>query len=714
MSDNSNFSGKTVTCTPTDDSTRGRIKRDRLGIFEIAYEKEESFLPSHEAVISVVDSISEHGTFALRLFKDVFSAAPMTFLLYLTANLWLSISSAISICLVKVGLNTVETWMTSGFSSSEATVEDFKYAVLYWLASASVSVVAARFIIGNDRTLDSAMKLLLYPQFAKTSLDLDLDTATGGNGFPDPSEFHRAYCKAWATMKTIILQLRAFVSISLQVGVLIILLNRPLPLLIAMTLGSCVLAIFLLKPINNFGGAGYAYWTKNRHYDRLIGLHQMIFNPWVYRDSMLKTVPEGYIYQEYKKEIETLGVQKYSEADFASTTSVLPPWYWEFSSTLLVDCFPALCSVALFWTPLTPSLLSESVLLQMTLINLKKSVDFMLLCQSSSFVTVLQKAMLCYRDLHITSTVAAGNCEYPDSEKSSNEGMNISFQNVSFTYPGNKQALNNVSFNIYPGQLIVIVGVNGSGKSSLLNLLSRLRNPTTGDIVIDGRRIQDYDLASLRSSITVLSQEDVIYPLSYGDNFLMTLGNSTPFLDGKIPTEMLEKAATMGGSLGIIHEQKARFDSLYTPNSEAFELSFHASVSGCGHKFPSTSAIQVQEQEHPVRKPTKLSGGETQRVLASRAYMKLLNGGTKLLIADEATSAMDPVAERALLNGFLEHGKGMTMIFVTHRFAHLVKRADRVLCLSEGKIVEQGTHVDLMAMEGEYAQMYNAQAEAYR
>ncbi|PBK61699.1 P-loop containing nucleoside triphosphate hydrolase protein, partial [Armillaria solidipes] len=306
-----------------------------------------------------------------------------------------------------------------------------------------------------------------------------------------------------------------------------------------------------------------------------------------------------------------------------------------------------------------------------------------------------------------------GNCHYPDSQKSSSEGMSVSFRNVSFIYPGDKQALDNVSFDISPGQIVIIVGVNGSGKSSLLNLLPRLRDPTVGEILIDGRPIQDYDLESLRSSITMLSQEDVLYPLSYRDNFLMTLGNSVSLIHGKRPMEMLERAATMGGSSGIIHKQKGGFDSLYTPNNEAFERSFHVSVSGCGHKFPSTAAIQVQEQEHPLRKLTKLSGGENQRVLASRACMKLLNGGTKLLIADEATSAMDPVAERALLNGFLEHGKGMTMIFVTHRFRHLVKHADQILCLNEGKIVERGTHTKLMAIGGEYAKMYNAQAQAY-
>ena len=189
-------------------------------------------------------------------------------------------------------------------------------------------------------------------------------------------------------------------------------------------------------------------------------------------------------------------------------------------------------------------------------------------------------------------------------------------RNVSLIYPGNKQALDSVSFDISPGQIVVIVGVNGSGKSSLLNLLPRLRDPTTGKILIDGKPIQHYDLESLRSSITILSQEDVLYPLSYRDNFLMALGNSVSLVHGKRPMEMLEKAATMGGSSGIIHEQQEGFDSLFTPNNEAFERSFHVSISGCGHKFPSAAAIQVQQQEHPLRKPTKLSGGENQRVLA--------------------------------------------------------------------------------------------------
>ncbi|KAK0211601.1 P-loop containing nucleoside triphosphate hydrolase protein [Armillaria fumosa] len=712
MSNKPISSSETDICALNDNTTEGpTIKRDRLGIFEIVYEKDRSVFPSRGAVMLMVKNISKYGPFSLRLFKDAYTAASTTFLFYLTANLWLSVSPTVSIYFVKVGLNTVETCITSGFSSSNNMVEDFKYAVLYWLASTLVSVVATRFITGNDRKLDSAIKLFLYPQYAKANLALDLDTATGGNSFPRPGEFHRGHCEVWTTLDAIILQLRVVFGILLQVAVLIILLDGSLPWV--MILGFCALGVIFLKPINKYGGAGYAYWTNNCHYDRLIGLHQMIFNPWVYRDSMVKTIPEGYIYQEYRKEMKTLGVQEYSEADFASATSVPPPWYWDFVTTILVDCFPALCFVALFWTPLTPSLLSSGVLIQVAWMSLRKSVDLMLLYQSSSFVALLQKAMLCYRDLRITSTMAIGNCSYPDTRKPSSEGMSISFRNVSFIYPGDKQALDNVSFDISPGQIVIIVGVNGSGKSSLLNLLPRLRDPTAGEILIDGRPIQDYDLESLRSSITILSQEDVLYPLSYRDNFLMTLGNSASLIHRKCHTEMLEKAATMGGSSGIIHEQKDGFDSLYTPNNEAFERSFHVSVSGCGHRFPSTAAIQVLEREHPLRKPTKLSGGENQRVLASRACMKLLNGGIKLLIADEATSAMDPVAERAFLNGFLEHGKDMTMIFVTHRFGHLVKHADQILCLNEGKIAEHGTHTELMAIRGEYAQMYNAQAQAY-
>ncbi|KAG7442396.1 P-loop containing nucleoside triphosphate hydrolase protein [Guyanagaster necrorhizus] len=714
MSESSISSSDTAGCEPIAATPQGPIKRDRLGIFEIAYEKERTFIPSRHAVTSVVNSVSENGPFVFRLFKDVYSAAPTTFLLYLIANLWLSVSPTVAIYVVKVGLDIIERWMSSGFSSSDNMVDDFRYAVLYWLAFALVSLMASRYITENERVLDSATKLLLYPQFAKLSLALDLDTATGGNSFPNPGEFHRAYCKAWETLCVIILQLRSLICILLQACVVTIVLHDSLPLDIVITFGSCVLASLLLKPVNKFGGAGYVFWTKNRHYDRLIGLHQMIFNPWVYRDSIIKTVPEGYIYQEYKKEIEGLGVQKYSEADFASTTSVPAPWYWEFPSKIIVDCFPAVCSVVLFWNPLTPSLLCAGVLLQTASVSLRNRVDLMLLCQSRSFVDLLQAAKLCYQDLGISSTMIAGNHEYSDSEKSSGQGMSVSFQNVSLVYPGQKQALDDVSFDISPGQLIVLVGVNGSGKSSLLNLLPRLRDPTTGSILIDGRPIQDYDLASLRSSITILSQDDVLYPLSYGDNFTMALGNSVSVDDGKLPIKMLERAATMGGSSGIIHAQKEGFDSLYTPSDNAFERSLHVSVTGCGHRFPSSAAVRVLGLEHPLRKPTMLSGGETQRLLASRACMKLLNGGVKLLIADEAISAMDPVAERALLKGFLEHGKGMTMIFVTHRFAHLVKHADQILCLNEGRVVERGTHTELLGVEGEYARMYNAQAEAYQ
>lgn len=230
------------------------------------------------------------------------------------------------------------------------------------------------------------------------------------------------------------------------------------------------------------------------------------------------------------------------------------------------------------------------------------------------------------------------------------------------------------------------MGGNGSGKTSLLKLLPRLNNPTCGEIFIDDMPLQDYDIHQLRHSMTFLTQSEDIYPVSIRENILMGLPHIM-----KSPAEKKEitnEAARLGGSYDII--QRLGYDTILDPPNVVGQ-----SLRGHGNGDIGPLAMEELGCHLSSYKETSISLGEKQRLLAyviirilvlfspsrcrSRTFMRVKNSDVRLLVFDEPTSALDPVAERDLFNHFRRLRNGITTIFVTHRFGHLVKHADLIL-----------------------------------
>lgn len=266
------------------------------------------------------------------------------------------------------------------------------------------------------------------------------------------------------------------------------------------------------------------------------------------------------------------------------------------------------------------------------------------------------------------------------------------FENVGFRYPGSEEwAVRRLNFQIHPGERIALVGENGAGKTTLTKLLARLYDPTEGRVLLDGRDLREYDLASIRKSIGVIFQDFVEYDLRFAEN--IGLGE-------------IDKAQVY---LDLLENKQA--EENHPPHDEnppaSIVLSAEKSLaSSLLSRFPSGYAqILGRRFEGGV----DLSGGEWQKVALARAYMR----DAELLILDEPTAALDARAEYEVFRRFSELVTGRMAVIISHRFS-TVRMADRILVLKDGAILEQGSHAELLSKSGLYADLFTLQAEGYR
>jgi ABC-type multidrug transport system fused ATPase/permease subunit len=250
----------------------------------------------------------------------------------------------------------------------------------------------------------------------------------------------------------------------------------------------------------------------------------------------------------------------------------------------------------------------------------------------------------------------------------------IRFENVSFTYPGtDRPVLEHLDLEIRPGELLAIVGLNGAGKSTLIKLLAWLYEPTSGRITAGGADLADIGPEAWRRQLSVVFQDFVRYQLTATDN--VTLGNAT------VPPDeaALAAAADDAGLADVLSRLPAGWD---TPLART-----------------RTGGVD-------------LSGGQWQRVVLARA-LYAVRTGAQVLVLDEPTAHLDVKTEFAVFDRLAAHRGDATVVLISHRLS-TVRRADRIVLLSDGRITEMGSHEELVALGGRYAAMFTIQAERFR
>ncbi|KAJ7714963.1 P-loop containing nucleoside triphosphate hydrolase protein [Mycena maculata] len=466
-------------------------------------------------------------------------------------------------------------------------------------------------------------------------------------------------------------------------------------------------AVMLLKPNTGVGGAGYVFWTTQLDYYYLAALYKIAFSHH-FRSTLARDGLCAAISEEYSRVSDGLGPQNVETVSMQMSIQV--QWYWDMLHSLIVDYPLAICALTLPWADPLSSLVTM-VLVQHATATLKESIYLLRGSQGpDTLADVMKWAGNLYEAIALDSEVNGGTAPYPDPDSSKAEGMKVSFRDVSFRYDEHGPlALSNVYFDIPAGSLALIVGANGSGKSSLLSLIQRVQEPSGGEILVDDKRIGEYDVGSLRGAMACLSQDEDMYPFSLRDNLLLDVKREDR--DEAHNIQVLAQAAEMGCASGLIDSLPNKYATVLDPEPVSGQ-----SAGGCGHGYISDAAMDEFDKHGPNCRPTLVSGGEKQRLAATRLFSRLLRlqDRVKLIVCDEATGAMDPRTEKDILQQVKDMRAGKTVIFVTHRFGELAKEADVILVMKEGRLVQRGTHKQLMRRGGEYAEMYDAQTDCSR
>jgi ATP-binding cassette subfamily B protein len=246
------------------------------------------------------------------------------------------------------------------------------------------------------------------------------------------------------------------------------------------------------------------------------------------------------------------------------------------------------------------------------------------------------------------------------------------FEDVGFRYPGKEAfALRHLDLHIAPADSLAIVGQNGAGKTTFVKLLARLYEPTEGRILLDGKDLKDWPEAELRRRIGVVFQDFNQYQLSLREN--VGVGS----IEHQADQPRLERALARGGADAVAATLPLGVDS---PLGTWFE------------------------------KGSELSGGQWQKIALARAFMR---EESDILVLDEPTAALDAESEHAVFERFRQLSEGRTTIVISHRFP-AVRMAQRIIVLEQGRLVEQGSHDELVRLGGKYAHMFALQAAGYQ
>lgn len=385
-------------------------------------------------------------------------------------------------------------------------------------------------------------------------------------------------------------------------------------------------------------------------------------NRMMYLPDGAKEIRLSKVFSLMKRQYRTATVENVKvAAKYAFANASLNFWRITFTFTVI---FEGVLLYAIYRNRVTGSIslaeltIMTSLMVAMTWILIRVFENIMEIMKNSMFINNL-RSFLEYKE----KIPEDQDGDMPDEAFES-----IEFRNVSFSYK-DEQTIKNLSFVIHKGQTAALVGHNGAGKTTIIKLMLRLYDPTEGMILYNGKDIREYNLKAYRELFATTFQDYMLFGMSIKENVLMGRHYAN---EDAVVTEALKKAG--------VYEKVETLDG-----------GIHATMT---KEFDDDGVV--------------LSGGESQKIAVARTFVK----EAPMKIFDEPSSALDPIAEYELFQNIMKEGDNHTMLFISHRLSS-VKNCDKVFMLEQGRLIEEGTHRELIDANGSYAYMYKKQAMNY-
>lgn len=446
-------------------------------------------------------------------------------------------------------------------------------------------------------------------------------------------------------------------NISTIIAVCSIVIQLEMPVIIAISLIYAIIVTVLRNIITKIG------FEKNQEFipsERRCSYYQSIFKNRDMAQDIRCTELSNIILSEYDNSVSSQErtIKKYA-------TKLAVPAMGNIGSSALLTCC---CLIYISLSIRNNILFSITVLptLFESYRNLASNLNSIFKCDAQ--LVDLSLFFSKYQELMQIDCTIENKVENHNDSNVYCKPFDIEFNNVFFTYPNSGFSLKNFSFHINKGETIGIVGVNGAGKTTLTKLLLRLYDVDSGEIYINGTNIKDLNLMSLREHIGYSPQSPNLYSMSFRQN--LSLYGEQQFESEKDLLDAFE------------------FERIFDK--------FHGDVN---------SQVTKQFDANGIM----LSGGEIQKLSIARTYEKKFG----LLIFDEPTSALDPISEKEMMDMIYQRANTSTTIIIAHRMS-TIKKADRIIVLENGTIIESGTHTELIELNGKYKEMYYVQGENYQ
>ncbi|KAG1881164.1 P-loop containing nucleoside triphosphate hydrolase protein [Suillus subluteus] len=692
-----------------------RFKHTRVGIWDLYEERQSdlSRIPT-SSISETYTRIIQNVPLLVRMLKDVLSIkrCPMLLFAYLVVEVLASLIPAVSLWYSGQLLRLVESTMET--RTVDTTV------LVHFAVAHLICTVALRFLRYSRACVTSPLNLYIkqfYHErmfYATVCLDLPAFQTLQGlrmheldfglNGWYTSSIWHTINTSTNIAMMHIRLLSQLLVLITVmweqQDGLLLVILSFLQYILPWDSMGKAVV-----------GSLVWAARTTNEDFIRMRGLREFITGSSHSQELIAGNLSE-HISARFHESAQRLGKDAAEFSELKRYRSFKECLSIAFILQETMHVLPQIVfTLRVVKNPMTTPFYLASLVLIKQVFNPSGNKGFSTSEMLSTLAAHLSTTHDMYEIENIRNLVVDGTEPFPEIQQSLASGISVEFRNVSFRYLGaDRCALRDVSFKIGAGQLCVVVGVNGSGKSTILKLISRIYDPTEGTILIDGRDIKTFRLADLRATMSILFQDYTQFPLSMREN--IGLGNPALAHDD----DKVREAARLGGAEDFIDELPHGFNTYLDPHINGYYGDLPEGTTTLFGQPVDSSSQKFFDNVHISRAGLQISRGQVQRLAISRTFMRSLVSETEssagMLLFDEPSASLDPTAEHDLFERLRKLRGNKTMIFSTHRFGNLTQHADLILYIDE-TVQEAGTHHELMKKGGEYARIWNLQAKPF-